>query len=99
MVKIFWTDESIKWLKDIHNFIAQNNENVAKKVINEIMDKVEILTNFPLIGQKLNDWPKENIRMILYGHYRIVYLVVSDIRIDILGIYHGALDLKEHLKR
>ena len=74
-------------------------EKTPKKVINEIMEKVEILTDFPLIGQKLNDWPKENIRMILYGHYRIVYLVVSEIRIDILGIYHGALDLKKHLKR
>ena len=99
MVKIFWTDESIRWLKEIHNFIAEDNEKIAKKVISEIIEKTEKLTTFPLMGQKLNDWPNENIRMLLYGHYRIVYLVISDIRIDILGIYHGALDLKKHLKR
>ncbi len=99
MVKLFWTDESLRWLKEIHDYIAQDNENIAKQVINEIIDKTEVLIDFPSIGQKLNDWPDENVRMILYGHYRIVYSVVSDIRVDILGVYQGSLDLKKHLKR
>jgi toxin ParE1/3/4 len=99
MVKIFWTDESIKWLREIHDYIARDNENIASHVISEIIEKVEKLTDFPSMGQKLSDWPNENIRMILYGHYRIVYSVVSDDRLDILGIYHGSLDLQKHLKR
>ncbi len=48
--------------------------------------------------QKLTNWPDDNIRMILYGHYRIVYIVKSENRIDILGVYHGSLYLKKHLK-
>jgi toxin ParE1/3/4 len=99
MVKINWTDESLAWLKEIHDFIALDNENISKRVITEIIERTEILKDFPLIGQRLQDWPDENIRMILYGHYRIVYSVVSDERVDILGVYHGALDLKKHLKR
>ena len=62
------------------------------------MEQADILKTFPFIGQKLLDWPDHEIRMILYGHYRIVYLVKSEIRIDILGVYHSALDLKRHLK-
>ena len=99
MVKLFWTDEAIRWLKEIHSFISRDNSSTARKVISEIIEQAESITSFPLMGQKLSNWLKENIRMILYGHYRIVYTVVSEQRIDILGVYHGSLDLKKHLKR
>ena len=99
MVKLFWTDESIHWLKEIHTYISKENKTAARKVIADIIDQANKVTSFPLMGQKLSDWPQENIRMILYGHYRIVYNVVSKKRIDILGVYHGTLDLKTHLKR
>ncbi len=99
MVKLYWTDEALKWLKDIHDYIAEDNTNIAKEVIKKIIAKTEILKTFPNIGQRLLNWLDENIRMILFGHYRIVYLVVSKNRIDILGIYHGSLDLVKHFKR
>ncbi len=35
--------------------------------------------------------------MILYGHYRIEYKIVSEEKLDILGVYHVSLDLKKHL--
>lgn len=50
------------------------------------------------MGQRLLDWPDYEIRMILYSHYRSVYRIVSELRIDILGVYHNALDLNRHLK-
>jgi hypothetical protein len=30
---------------------------------------------------------------LLYGHYRIAYLVKDDGNIDVLGVVHGALDI------
>jgi toxin ParE1/3/4 len=30
---------------------------------------------------------------LLYGHYRIAYLIKDDGNIDILGVFHGALDI------
>ena len=98
MVEIFWTDESKKWLKEIHDYIALDSEKTAKRVIDEIVERTEILKLYPEIGQRLERWENENIRMILYGHYRIVYRLLSKTRIDILGVYHGALDLNRHFK-
>ncbi|MDC7126868.1 MAG: type II toxin-antitoxin system RelE/ParE family toxin [Spirochaetales bacterium] len=98
MVEIFWTDESKKWLGEIYDYISEDNPANAKKVILGIIDTTKAIQDFPSIGQKLLDWPDYNIRMLLYGHYRIVYHVKSDSKIDILGVYHGALDLKRHLK-
>ena len=42
MVNINWTDEASFWLKDIHNYIAQDNPKIAKKVVNEIFTKTQI---------------------------------------------------------
>ncbi|HOF00067.1 MAG TPA: type II toxin-antitoxin system RelE/ParE family toxin [Spirochaetota bacterium] len=98
MVRIFWTDESKKWLREIYEYISLDNEKIAKKVISEIVKKTEILKTFSEIGHKLQDFPNRNIRMLLYGNYRIVYLIKLNSDIDILGVYHGALDLKKHLK-
>ncbi len=34
-----------------------------------------------------------NVRILLYGHYRITYLITANGDIEILGVFHGALDL------
>ncbi len=35
---------------------------------------------------------------ILHGHYRIAYLIKTDDRIEILGIFHGAMEIERYLK-
>jgi plasmid stabilization system protein ParE len=37
------------------------------------------------------------IRILLYGHYRIAYLIKSADEIDVLGVFHGALDIDRYL--
>ena len=98
MVEINWTDEAKIWVKEIFEYIAEDTKKKAKQVINEIYQKATILKDHPEIGQKLTFWPDKNIRMLLFGHYRIVYWFKEKNRIDILGVYHGALDLQRHLK-
>jgi plasmid stabilization system protein ParE len=39
---------------------------------------------------------QRNVRIVLYSHYRIVYLVKDDRDIDILGVFHGALDITKY---
>jgi plasmid stabilization system protein ParE len=43
MVNINWTDEAELWLKDIHDYIALDKKTIAKKVVTEIYQKVQIL--------------------------------------------------------
>ena len=52
MVEINWTDEAQFWLKDIHGYISLDNSEVAKKVIHEIYQKVQILKSFSEIGYR-----------------------------------------------
>jgi toxin ParE1/3/4 len=37
------------------------------------------------------------IRILLYGHYRIAYLLKKDKRVEILGVFHGSLDIDRYL--
>jgi toxin ParE1/3/4 len=37
------------------------------------------------------------IRILLYEHYRITYLIKQDGNIDIIGVFHGALEIERYL--
>jgi len=97
MVAIEWTDEAVFWLKEIHDYIAQDNKKVAKRISKEIYNKVQILATFPKIGYVYTTEESREIRILLYGHYRIAYLVEEDL-ISILGVFHGALEIERYLK-
>ncbi len=96
MVNINWTEESEIWLKEIFDYISLDSKVTAKKVISEIYEKVQILHSFPKLGYKyLQD--TEDIRILLYGHYRIAYLIKDENNIDVLGVFHGSLDIQRYL--
>ncbi len=98
MVRLNWTDEAKSCLKNIHDYIALDNHKAAKNVITKIREKAQISKLFPEIGGIYQDIDKENVRVIYYTHYRIAYLIVGSQRIDILGIFHGAMELKNYIK-
>jgi plasmid stabilization system protein ParE len=98
MPKIRWTSEAEKWLKDIYDYIAQDNKNAAQRVTTGIYNKAQILKDFPEIGYKYRSETEGDIRILLFGHYRIAYLIRSKELIDILGVFHGAMEIERYLK-
>ena len=97
MAEIKWTKEAQRWLKDIHDYIASDNPKAASDVVNSIYTKVQILKRLPEVGHRYDRYPEFNIRVLLFGHYRIVYLIKTEGTIDILGVFHGALDMDRYL--
>lgn len=96
MAEIRWTFEAEIWLKDIYEYIALDNPRAAEQVIDGIYNAAQILKDHPEIGHKYQTPEKEEVRILQYGHYRITYAVLND-RIDILGVFHGALDIDKYL--
>jgi len=97
MAEIRWTEEAHRWLRDIHDYIAADNPDAAQKVVAGIYEKSQLLHRFPEIGHKYRREQDGNIRILLYGHYRIAYLLKPPSSIDILGVFHGALDIDRYL--
>lgn len=97
MGKIRWTSEAERWLREIHDYIAKDNPAAAVRTVQRIYEKGEILAEFPEIGYVYRQEEDRPIRILLYGHYRIAYVVKPGREIDILGVFHGALDIDRYL--
>ena len=97
MAEIRWTQEAATWLEEIHDYIAQDNPVAAIRVTRGIYDKVQMLAAFPEIGYRYRQEPEGDIRVLVYGHYRIAYLLRHEPVVEVLGIFHGALDIERYL--
>lgn len=97
MGQVRWTDEAARWLREIHDYIAQDSPEAALRVVREIHARGESLAAFPERGYRYHDRPDRDIRILLWGHYRIAYLVRSGGDVEILGVFHGALDIERYL--
>ena len=96
MAEIRWSQEAEQWLHEIYEYIAQDNLTAAGKVVSGIYEKTQLLGDFPEIGYKYRDEPEGEIRILLYGHYRIAYIFTDDF-VDILGVFHGAMQIENYL--
>jgi plasmid stabilization system protein ParE len=89
MAQVRWTAEAERWLRDIHDYIANDDPAAASKVVVAIYEKAEQLLRFPEMGQRYGDRAESPVRVLLYGHYRIAYLLTDDGDVHILGVFHG----------
>ena len=95
MGTITWTDEAVRWLEDIFEYIATDDSIAASRVVNDIYERAQVLETHPEIGYKYQT-SSMDVRVLLYGHYRITYLVKTNKDIEILGVFHGALDMSKY---
>ena len=97
MAEIRWTEESARWLQDIYEYISADNPDAAEKVISTIYEKAQVLIEHPEIGHKYKTVSGRDVRILLYVHYRITYLIKGSGNIDIVGVFHGSLDIDRYL--
>jgi len=97
MVELNWTLEAEQWLHDIYDYISKENPEAALQTVESIYKRVQILIQFPESGYSYNRNHSHKIRILLFGHYRIAYLIKPDENIDILGVFHGSLDIDRYL--
>jgi len=98
VVEVAWTDSALCWLHEIHDYIAQDSSEAALRVVQGIVERTAQLAEFPESGQRLELRDAANVRQILYGHYRIAYRLPREDLIEIVGVYHGALDIARRLR-
>ena len=97
MAEINWTRESEIWLKDIYDYIAADNPAAAARTVLAIYEKSQLLRIHPRLGRQYEVDLSREIRILLCERYRITYLIKPDGNIDILGVFHGALDIDRYV--
>ena len=90
MVQINWTDSALQDLNDIGDYISKDSIRYAEITVINLFESVDILEKHPFAGVKTPEFENENIRQLIRGDYRIIYLVINESRIDILTIHNCA---------
>lgn len=90
MVKLNWTDRAIDDLHSIAEFIGSDSEKYARITIERLRERARQLIYHPLSGRCVPELEDPDVRELVLGSYRIIYLVVSPNRVDILTVHHSA---------
>ncbi len=93
-MRIIWTQSAVLNLEGIKEYIAQDSQYYAVEFVEKIIGAVEKLGVFPRLEREVPEIKKENIREIIYGNYRILYGLDSEV-LYIIAIIHTARDLNK----
>ncbi len=94
MAEVKFTDQSINDLNDIAEYISNDSVFYAELQIQKLINRTDILENFPLIGRIVPELNLKSVREIIEGNYRIIYRVVNKSMIHILTFHHSRRKLK-----
>lgn len=97
MATIIWTSEAERWLKDIYDYISLDNPESSASVVSGIYTKAQRFQTQPRIGYLYEHELEGEIRILLYGHYRITYQILANNDVFILGVFHGATEIENYL--
>jgi plasmid stabilization system protein ParE len=50
VANVNWTQEAVRWLSEIHDFIAEDDADAAQRVVRGIYERAQTLRTFPNLG-------------------------------------------------
>lgn len=96
MIRLRTSPRAEEDLRDIGDFIAQDNIDAAISFVERLRRRCNELVPFPAVGRK-RDEVRGGYRSVTEGEYVILYQVVED-ELVIVRIIHGKRDLGKALK-
>ena len=92
-----WTAEAARCLQDIREYLAERSPQAASSTLAGIYRLGNSLDHFPERGFRYQTRSGRDVRVVIFGHYRLVYRAAATGDFVILGIFHGAMDLGRQL--
>ncbi len=89
---IEWAEPAELDLGDIYAYIARDVPFYAEQFIDRIIETTNLLIDQPLMGRKVPEVEREDVRELLFQNYRIIYMVKTDY-LYIVAVIHGSRDL------
>lgn len=89
---VIWTKPAKVDLRSIHDFIAYDSRYYAKKVVQNIREKTDLLNKLPRMGRMITEINNENVKELSLHSYRIIYEIKGE-NVFILAVVHKRRDL------
>ena len=93
-MKVLWTDSALAQLAAIHSYVAQTSPEYARRIVDKLTRRSLQIAAFPFSGRAVPEYEINEVREVIEGLYRVIYLVKDD-QIEVLAVIHSA---RESLK-
>ena len=71
--QIGWSDSALEQITEILDFIAEENPAAAQRVVENLRDRLRVLSDQPLLGRPLSDEMDPGLRRLVLAGYVILY--------------------------
>lgn len=89
-MELIFDDRAVADLEGIFSWISEDSAATARKVIDRLLESIELLTSFPLMGHVGHD-PETFEWVVPRLPYVVVYEVdVVRARVVVTAVFHGA---------
>jgi len=96
LVHVIWSNEAIRDLAAIKDYIAASSLENAERFCLSFLDAPDRLERFPRSGQAVPEFGIESIREIQFHGYRIIYQVAEG-ACYIRAVIHASRDMLRHI--
>lgn len=93
MAEIIWTEPALNSLDEIAEYIALSNLPAAKKLVQNIFEKVDRLEDHPLSGKTVEELTNLDYREVVINPCRVFYKHVGE-KVFILHVMRQEQQLK-----
>ena len=92
-MKVLWTNTAIAQLGAIHGYISQTSPQYAQRVVDQLTGRSVQIATFPFSGRMVPEYKLNEIREVIEGSYRIIYLVKTEEQIEVLAVVHQSRNI------
>ena len=90
-VHLIWSPLAQGDLKEVIEYIKNDNPPAAEKFSKLLIERAELLDDFPEMGHVVSECDDPQIREIGFRNYRIVYrLTRAKTMVEIIRVWHAA---------
>ena len=77
-------------MTEFFDFIAEENPGAARRVVQDLLDRIEVLADHPRLGRRLFDEVDPELRRLVAGDYIVVYRIIETRKeISIVAVRHS----------
>lgn len=89
--ELIWSPTSRYDLRELRDYIAENDSTTARRFVQSVFDAVERLQDFPDSGRVVPEFEDSKLREVIKRPCRIIYRVKTEsAEIEIARVWHSA---------
>lgn len=93
------TDSALAQLQAIHDYLAQASPDYALRIIDLLTKRSIQIAQFPFSGRMVSECDLNEVREVIEGPYRIVYLIDAEaLKAEVLAVIHSSWERRKPLE-